>query len=98
MKSIVADNSLSQLLIDRMDFEKASCFFLDDTAHPFGINIISIQTQSIALPNKTERVMDSLAESEKRSETEVIDAKNNLESAKIFREASDELIKIPRSL
>lgn len=42
--------------------------------------------------------MAAVAESEKRSEAKVIDAKGNLESAKIFREASDELSKNPISL
>jgi regulator of protease activity HflC (stomatin/prohibitin superfamily) len=97
MKNIVAERTLSQLLVNRKEIEKSTCYFLDERAHPFGIDVISIETQSIGLPHKMERVMATVAESEKRAEAKVIDAKGNLESAKIFREASDELIKNPNS-
>jgi erythrocyte band 7 integral membrane protein len=97
MKNIVAERTLSQLLINRKEIEKSTCFFLDERSHPYGIDITSIETQSIALPHKMERVMATVAESEKRSEAKVIDAKGNLESAKIFRQAADELVKNPNS-
>lgn len=97
MKNIVSERTLSQLLINRKEIEKSTCYFLDERAHPFGIDVVSIETQSIALPHKMERVMATVAESEKRSEAKVIDAKGNLESAKIFRQAADELIKSPTS-
>ena len=45
-----------------------------------------------------ERAMATVAESEKQSEARVIDAKGNLESAKIFKDAADELSKNKISL
>lgn len=98
MKTIVAEHTLAQLLVNRKEIEKRTAFFMDEKAHPYGIDVISIETQSIRLPKQMERVMAAVAESEKRSEAKVIDAKGNLESAKIFREASDELIKNPVSI
>jgi erythrocyte band 7 integral membrane protein len=98
MKTIVAERTLAQLLINRKEIEKSTTHFIDERAHPFGIDVISIETQSIQLPKNMERVMATVAESEKRSEAKVIDARGNLESAKIFREASDELIKNPVSV
>lgn len=98
MKTIVAERTLAQLLVNRKEIEKATTYFMDERAHPYGIDVISIETQSIQLPREMERVMAAVAESEKRSEAKVIDAKGNLESAKIFREASDELSKNPISL
>lgn len=98
MKTIVAERTLAQLLVNRKEIEKATAFFMDERAHPFGVDVISIETQSIQLPKQMERVMAAVAESEKRSEAKVIDAKGSLESAKIFRLASDELIKNPVSI
>lgn len=98
MKTIVAERTLAQLLVNRKEIEKSTTHFMDERAHPFGIDVISIETQSIQLPKNMERVMAAVAESEKRSEAKVIDAKGNLESAKIFREASDELVKNPVSI
>ena len=45
-----------------------------------------------------ERAMATVAETQKESEARIIDAKGNLESAKIFREAADELSKNPVSI
>lgn len=98
MKHVVAERTLAQLLVNRKEIEKSTTYFMDERAHPYGIDVISIETQSIQLPRNMERVMAIVAESEKRSEAKVIDAKGNLESAKIFREASDELAKNPVSV
>jgi erythrocyte band 7 integral membrane protein len=98
MKTVVSERTLGQLLSNRKEIEKATTFFMDERAHPFGIDVTSIETQSLQLPRKMERVMAAAAESEKRSDAKVIDARGNLESAKIFREASDELIKNPLSV
>lgn len=97
MKHIVAERTLAQLLINRKEIEKSTTFLVDERTHPFGVDVVSIETQSIQLPKNMERVMAAVAESEKRAEAKVIDAKGNLESAKIFRLASDELIKNPNS-
>lgn len=98
MKHIVAERTLGQLLVNRKEIEKSTTFLVDERSHPFGVDVISIETQSIQLPKNMERVMAAVAESEKRAEAKVIDAKGNLESAKIFRMASDELIKNPNSV
>ena len=45
-----------------------------------------------------ERAMATVAETQKQSEARIIDAKGNLQSAKIFREAADELSKNEISL
>lgn len=97
MKHIVAERTLTELLTNRKDIEKNMTRLVDERTHPFGIDVISIETQSIQLPKNMERVMAAVAESEKRAEAKVIDARGNLESAKIFRAASDELVKNPNS-
>jgi len=98
MKTIVAERTLSQLLVNRKEIEKSTTFFMDEKAHPYGIDVISIETQSINLPKNMERAMATVAESEKEAEAKMVDARGNLESAKIFREAADELSKNPISL
>lgn len=98
MKTIVAERTLSQLLVNRKEIEKAITEIIDDKTDPFGIKIISIETQSVMLPRDMERAMATVAESEKEAEAKIIDAKGNLESAKIFREAADELSKNSVSL
>jgi regulator of protease activity HflC (stomatin/prohibitin superfamily) len=98
MKTIVSERSLAELLSNRAEIEKATTDIMDEKAHPFGIDVISIETQSLQLPFAIERAMAVAAESEKESEAKVIQARGNLESAKAFAKASDELDKNPMSL
>lgn len=98
MKTIVAERTLSELLVNRSEVEKAITDIIDDKTDAFGIKVISIETQSITLPTNMERAMATVAESKKESEAKVIDAQGSLESAKIFRKAADELKGNPISL
>lgn len=93
MKTIVAEHSLAELLINRKVIEKKITEIIDDKTDPYGIKVIDIETQKISLPHNMERAMATVAESEKQSEARVIDARGNLASAKIFKEAADELSK-----
>lgn len=98
MKTIVAERTLSDLLVKRDEIEKAITDDIDKKTDPYGIKVISIETRSINLPQNMERAMATVAESKKESEAKVIDAKGSLDSAKIFRQAADELKKNPMSL
>lgn len=98
MKTIVAERTLSELLVKRDEIEKAITSDIDAKTDPYGIKVISIETRSINLPQNMERAMATVAESKKESEAKVIDAQGSLESAKIFRQAADELKGNPMSL
>lgn len=98
MKIIVAERTLSELLVKRDEIEKAITSDIDMKTDPYGIKVISIETRSINLPQNMERAMATVAESKKESEAKVIDARGSLESAKIFRQAADELKGNPMSL
>lgn len=98
MKTIVSERSLTELLNNRAEIEKATTEIMDEKAHPFGIDVISIETQSLQLPRAIERAMAVAAESEKESEAKVVQARGCLESAKAFSEAGEELGKNPLSL
>jgi erythrocyte band 7 integral membrane protein len=93
MKTIVAEHTLAELLVNRKLIEKKITEIIDDKTDIYGIKVIDIETQKIQLPHQMERAMATVAESEKQSEARVIDAKGNLASAKIFKEAADELSK-----
>lgn len=98
MKTIVSERTLAQLLCNRKEIEKSTTHIMDEKAHPYGIDVISIETQSIQLPPAMERAMATVAESEKESDAKSVKAKGNLESAKAFRTAADELSKNPLSI
>lgn len=98
MKTIVAEHTLSDLLVNRKIIEGKIAEIIDDKTDAYGIKVFDIETQKIELPNNMERAMATVAETEKQSEARLVDAKGNLESAKIFKEAAEELSKNEMSL
>lgn len=91
MKTVVAEKTLTNLLTNRKDVDKATTELMDEKMNRFGVDIISVETQSVKLLPKMERAMATVAESEKQAEAKVINARGNLESAKLFRQAADDL-------
>ena len=98
LKSIVSERTLGELLVCRDEIEEAMTKDIDRKTDRFGIKVVAIEMQSMDLPNDMERAMATVAESKKESEAKVIDAQGNLESAKIFRMAADEMRGNPISL
>lgn len=93
MKTIIAEHTLSELLSNRKSIEKKITEIIEEKTNPYGIRVDLIETQRVMLPQAMERAMATVAETTKQAEARVIDAKGNLESAKIFKEAADELSK-----
>lgn len=98
MRTIVSEHTLSELLINRKMVEKKLTEIIDAKTHAYGLKVYNIETQKIQLPANMERAMAVVAETEKQSEARLIDAKGDLQSARIFREAADELSKNEISL
>ena len=91
MKTIVAEHSLNELLVDRKSIEAKITEIIDAKTDAYGLKVFTIETKRIDLPKDMERAMATVAESEKQSEARLIDAQGNLESARIFKEAADVL-------
>lgn len=98
MKSVVSENTLTNLLENRTAVEKKLTEIISEKAEPFGLKVMLIETQTIRLPREIRNAMAIVAEAEKQSEARVIDAKGNLQAAKIFRDAADILKKNEISL
>ena len=98
MKTVFCENTLTELLANRKKIEKNVTELMDAATDSYGIKVVNIGTQKITLPASMERAMATVAESEKQKAAKIIDAEANKDSAKIFREAADELGKNPISL
>jgi len=98
MKTVVAEHTLSELLSNRKVIESKITEIIDHKTEEYGIKVVDIETQRIQLPHQMERAMATVAETEKQAEARVIDARGSLESAKIFKDAADELSKNPVSI
>jgi regulator of protease activity HflC (stomatin/prohibitin superfamily) len=91
MKTIIAEHRLGEILGNRKMIEKKIVEIIDGKTEAYGVKVIDIETQKIKLPGGMERAIGIVAEAGKQSEARIIDAKGNLQSAKYFVEAADEL-------
>jgi regulator of protease activity HflC (stomatin/prohibitin superfamily) len=91
MKTIIAEHTLGEILGNRKMIEKKIVEIIDGKTEAYGVKVIDIETQKVKLPGDMERAMGTVAEAGKQSEARIIDAKGNLQSAKIFVQAADEL-------
>lgn len=89
MKTIIAEHTLTEILVKRKEIEKKITQIIDEKTDQYGLKVFNIETQKIQLPVEMDRAMAAVAESQKQSEARLIDAKGNLESAKIFKDAAD---------
>ena len=89
MKTIIAEHTLTDILVKRKEIEGKITQIIDEKTDQYGLKVFNIETQKIQLPVEMDRAMAAVAESQKQSEARLIDAKGNLESAKIFKDAAD---------
>lgn len=98
LKTLVATKRLDQLLAQREQMEEFLTKDIDEQTDYFGINVSSIETVSIDLPQELEQALVASAFAERESISKVISAQANLETAKIYRDSAIELSKNKVSL
>lgn len=98
IKTIVAGKTLTELLSQEDEIEAEITQIIDKQTDPFGIDVFSIEIQRIRISDALVSALATIALSEKEMEAKIINAKGNFDSARVFREAADELSKNPLSL
>lgn len=98
LKTIVVERTLTELLTQRQEIQDQITREIDRQTSPFGVKVISIETQQVNLPAEMERIMAQVAVSRIESVAKVIDAKGNLDCAKCYRKSADLFRENPVSL
>lgn len=98
MKTVIAEKTLNELLVEEDQVEDLITEIIENKVDDFGLHIDSIETLKIQLSQETSVSMASVPLAQKEAEAKIIDSRGNYESARIFREAADELSKNPASL
>lgn len=98
MKTMVAKMSLMDLLTKREEMEQQITKVIDDKTDYYGINVSSVDTLSMDLPKDLENSLVSAALAEREAKAKIINARGNLESAKIVKASAEELSKNKVSL
>ena len=98
MKTSVAKMTLMELLTKREEIEQQITKVIDEKTDYFGINVSSIDTLNMDLPPDLEHSLVSAALAEREAKAKIINARGNLESAKIIKASAEELSKNKVSL
>jgi erythrocyte band 7 integral membrane protein len=98
MKTIIAEKTLTEILAFEDEIEDLIKEIIDIQADKFGIDIVTLETKKIEVNRRMVSAMAKVAIAEKEMEGKLLSAKGDFESARIFREAADELSKNPLSL
>src|SRR3990167_905457 len=98
MKTIIAEKTLTEILAQEDEIEDMIKDIIDIQADKYGIDIVTLETKKIEVNRKMVSAMAKVAIAEKEIEGKLLNAKGDFESARIFREAADELSKNSLSL
>ena len=98
MKTIIAEKTLTEILAQEDEIEDLIKDIIDTQADKYGIDIVTLETKKIEVNRKMVSAMAKVAIAEKEMEGKLLNAKGDFESARIFREAADELSKNSLSL
>ncbi len=93
LRNVIGQKDLDELLSQREKVAEEIKKIVDETTIRWGIDIISVELQDIALPEDMRRVMARQAEAEREKRGVIIASEGELQAAKNLREASDELAK-----
>lgn len=98
MKTVIAEKTLTEVLANQEEIEDTIRDKIDHDADKYGLHIQAMEIKKIELHSNMVTAMATIALTEKEMEAKIMNAKGDFESARIFREAADELSKNPVSL
>ena len=93
LRNVIGQKDLDELLSKREQIAQEIKKVVDEVTDKWGVDIISVELQDIALPEDMKRVMARQAEAEREKRGVIIASEGELEAAQNLREASDELAK-----
>jgi hypothetical protein len=88
LKCVIGQNTFSTILTQREKINKAISAFMHAKLEKCGMDIDMVETQSINLGSHLHRAMAMVVEAQNRIKSQVIEAKGDVESAKILVEAA----------
>lgn len=93
LRNVIGQKSLDELLSERDKIAEDIRKIVDEVSGKWGIDIISVELQDIALPEDMKRVMARQAEAEREKRAVIIKSEGELIAAEKLKQASKELEK-----
>lgn len=98
LKSVISENTLNEVLEKEDELEGLIHKMIHDKCDDYGIEVQAIEIKRISLAPRMINAMSTIALSQQERIGQMNQAKGDFESAKVFREAADELSKNTISL
>ena len=98
LRSVVGQNELDELLIQRDRINQQLQQVLDDTTEPWGIKVTLVAVRDVILPDSMKRAMAKQAETERERRAKVINAEGEYQAAGRLVEAATKMAAQPVAL
>lgn len=95
LRDVIGGRTLQDVVEKRDEIAEAISLIISKTAFDWGVNIESILVKDLSLPAKVEASLSMAAEAKRIGEAKIINAKAEVESAKLMRKAADILASKP---
>jgi regulator of protease activity HflC (stomatin/prohibitin superfamily) len=95
LRDVIGNRSLQDVVEKRDEIASAISHIIMKTAFDWGVNVESILIKDFTLPEKVQSSLSMAAEAKRIGEGKIINAKAEVESAKLMRKAADILASKP---
>lgn len=98
LRSIVGESELDELIMKRDVLKQKLSKVLDEETDRWGVKVVGVEIQDVALPLSMQRSMASQAEAERDRRAQVISAEGELQAAQSLTQAAANLHKNPATI
>jgi regulator of protease activity HflC (stomatin/prohibitin superfamily) len=98
LRSIVGESELDELIMKRDVLKQRLSKVLDAETDRWGVKVVGVEIQDVALPNTMQRSMASQAEAERDRRAQVISAEGELQAAQALTQAAANLHRNPATI
>lgn len=95
LRDVIGCRTLQDVVEKREEIAESIESIISKTAYDWGVNIESILIKDLQLPDKVQNSLSMAAEAKRIGESKIINAKAEVESAKLMRKAADILASKP---
>jgi regulator of protease activity HflC (stomatin/prohibitin superfamily) len=96
--SLTSKFTLDELMQERSNLEKVALNLMNSKVKTFGMAFLSMEFNEINLPQEITSAISALALAKRSSKAKLIQAKGEINSASMYKEAADQVTKNPISL
>jgi len=98
LRATLGQHELDDLLANRVQINTQLQIQIDEATEPWGIQVVSVETKDIDLPETMQRAMARQAEAERERRAKIIAAEGEFQAAERLAQAANVITQAPGAL